>query len=215
MIKRICHHCGISFDIYPSGLKYGKGKFCSETCRRKNRNYGRRIPKTCLICGKFFSILPAREKKGEGKYCNRKCMGISKRGENNPHWAGGIKVVNERIRNKPYHLLNNRMRGGIRESLRNNSKNGRHWEDLVNYTIKDLIKRLKKTIPERYTWQDFLDGKLHIDHIIPISAFDFDNPEDFDFTRCWALNNLQLLTPHENYKKSKKLIKPFQTGLKI
>ena len=92
-------------------------------------------------------------------------------------------------------------------------KSNRHWETLVDYTINDLIKRLLKTMPSGYDWDDFLRGELHIDHIIPISAFNFNKPEDYDFQRCWALGNLRLLPAKENFKKYNKLIKPFQSSL--
>ena len=110
--------------------------------------------------------------------------------------------------------LNDRMRRAINHSLKGN-KNGRHWETLVGYTLDDLVKRLKKTMPEGYGWQDYLKGKLHIDHIIPVSVFNFDKPEDIDFQNCWALNNLQLLPARENIIKSNKLDNPFQPALKI
>ena len=99
--------------------------------------------------------------------------------------------------------LNNKMAVSIGDSLKGN-KAGRHWEILVDYTLKDLIKRLKKTMPEGYTWQDYLDGKLHIDHIVPKSIFNFTIPEHPDFKRCWALDNLQLLTAKENHIKTDK-----------
>lgn len=110
--------------------------------------------------------------------------------------------------------LNHRMRRVINYSLKGN-KRGRHWEDLVGYNLIDLIKRLKKTMPSGYIWQDFLQGKLHVDHIIPISAFNFTKPEHVDFKRCWALKNLQLLPARENLIKSNKLSKPFQSALKL
>lgn len=110
--------------------------------------------------------------------------------------------------------LNDKMRQAIALSLKGN-KAGRHWEDLVGYTLEDLIKRLKKTMPEGYTWQDFMEGRLHIDHIIPISAFNYTKPEHLDFKRCWALSNLRLLPAKENMVKHNKLIKPFQPSLKI
>ncbi|MBA7552117.1 hypothetical protein ES705_44671 [subsurface metagenome] len=102
----------------------------------------------------------------------------------------------------------------IWQSLHSN-KDRNHWETLVGYTIGDLIKRLKKTLPEGYTWQDYLSGKLHIDHIIPISVFNFTKPEHIDFERCWALSNLQLLPAKENLLKHNKLIIPFQPALQI
>ena len=110
--------------------------------------------------------------------------------------------------------LNHKISGQIWKSLRRN-KNGWHWEDLVGYTLNDLIKRLKETMPEGYTWDDVLEGKLHIDHIIPISAWDFDKPEQINFQKCWALSNLQLLPAKENMIKHDKLIRTFQLALKI
>jgi len=110
--------------------------------------------------------------------------------------------------------LNHRISESIRQSLRKN-KNGRHWEDLVGYTLNNLIKRLKKTMPEDYNWNDFLNGNLHIDHKIPISAFNFTKTEHTDFKRCWGLSNLQLLSAKENIIKYNKLSKPFQPSLKI
>lgn len=111
--------------------------------------------------------------------------------------------------------INNKIRNEIRRSLRG-SKAGRHWEDLVGYTLEDLIKRLKSTMPDGYTWQDVLDSKkLHIDHKIPISAFNYDKPEHLDFKRCWALSNLRLLPARENIIKSNHLTNPFQPALKL
>jgi len=99
--------------------------------------------------------------------------------------------------------------------LRRNAKSGRHWEDLVGWTVKDLEKRLRKTMPKGHTWKDFKNGKLHIDHIIPISAFNYTKPEHTDFKRCWALKNLRLLPANENLVKHNRLEKPFQPALKI
>ena len=110
--------------------------------------------------------------------------------------------------------LNSRMAIAIYHSLKGN-KAGRKWENLVDYTLEDLIKRLKRTMPKGYTWQDFLQGRLHIDHIIPKSVFNFNKPEHIDFLRCWDLKNLQLLPAKENIIKHNKLTRPFQPALAI
>ena len=110
--------------------------------------------------------------------------------------------------------LNSKIRIAMWESLKG-KKAGKHWGELVGYSLKKLIKRLKKTMPEGYTWQDYMEGRLNIDHIIPISAFNFTKPEHPDFERCWALKNLRLLTAKENNIKRAKLTKPFQPALKI
>jgi hypothetical protein len=79
--------------------------------------------------------------------------------------------------------LDKRMKISIRKALKGNKK-GRKWEALVGYTLYDLIKRLKRTMPTGYTWKDLFAGKLHIDHKIPISVFNFTKPEHIDFRRC-------------------------------
>jgi len=128
------------------------------------------------------------------------------------------KERNEYLRNK-YKTdlkfnLNIKIQKIIGSSLKGN-KNGRHWEDLVGYNLKDLIKHLNKTMPNGYYWNDVLTAKLHIDHIIPISAFNFTQPKHTDFKRCWALSNLRLLPAKENIRKSNKITKPFQPALAI
>ena len=95
--------------------------------------------------------------------------------------------------------LCNRMRAGVYQSLKG-LKNG-PWQKLVGYTVDDLIEHLKTTMPEGFTWDDYLSGKLHIDHILPISSFSFTKPEHQGFKDCWALKNLQLLTAFDNLSK--------------
>ena len=108
--------------------------------------------------------------------------------------------------------LRDRMRNGMNFRLRY-GKGGRSWLSLVDYSVDQLKLRLKRTMPKGFTWEDFLGGRLHIDHIIPISAFNFTKPEHIDFKRCWALDNLQLLPKKENLVKSNKIDKPFQPSL--
>jgi len=110
--------------------------------------------------------------------------------------------------------LNRRIGGAICACLKGN-KAGRKWEILVGYSLEALMNRLLQTMPERYDWQDYLQGRLHIDHKIPISVFNFDRPENPDFKRCWALENLRLLPARENLIKRNYLAKPFQPALKI
>ena len=135
--------------------------------------------------------------------------------QNNPR----VKIKNnlrQRNRNKIdlKFNLNGRMSTAVNIALKN-KKAGRCWETLVGYTLIDLIKRLNKTMPRDYTWKDFLIGELHIDHKIPISAFNFTRPEHIDFKKCWALSNLRLLPAKENLMKRNHLDKPFQPALRI
>lgn len=112
-------------------------------------------------------------------------------------------------------IIASRMRGRMYYALRRggSSKNGESWQSFVPYSVDDLVSHLKKTMPKGYSWQDVMDGKLHVDHKIPIAAFSFSSPDDIDFQRCWALSNLRLLPASENCSKGAKLDKPFQPSL--
>ena len=124
------------------------------------------------------------------------------------------KQVRERRRSDLKTKINSLISRSIGQSLSGN-KNGYHWEGLVGYTLIELIKHLKTTIPKEYKWEDYMSGKvkLHIDHKIPKKAFNFKSYKCTDFKRCWALKNLQLLPAKENMSKGAKLEIPFQPSL--
>jgi len=122
-------------------------------------------------------------------------------------------VKNRRKTDLKYNL-GRRMNFLIWNSLKGN-KAGRSWESLTGYSLADLKKRLNETVPAGFTWKDFLSGELHIDHIIPIDAFNFTRPEHTDFKRCWALSNLRLLPAQENLIKGANLDRPFQPALQL
>jgi hypothetical protein len=115
----------------------------------------------------------------------------------------------------PGFVLTCRMSTAIAGALKakRTSKNGSSWKQLVPYTVEELRHRLLCTMPDGYTWGDFITGKLHIDHIIPKSVFHYSSASDWDFRRCWALDNLQLLPALDNINKSDNLSEPFQPSL--
>ncbi len=120
----------------------------------------------------------------------------------------------KRRKTDPKFRLNLNIRTEIYLSIIGN-KNGHHWETLVGYTLEVLKLHFENLFTEGMTWQKYLDGKIHLDHIIPISAFNFDSPEHIDFKRCWALSNLQPLWAKDNLKKNNKLDVSFQPCLKL
>ena len=106
--------------------------------------------------------------------------------------------------------LVNRIAPSMARSLRE-GKNGRTWENLVEYTVEDLKKHLEKNFLLGMSWEN--RNLWHIDHKIPISAFNYETTEDIDFKRCWALSNLRPLWAFENISKKDKILKQFQTFL--
>jgi hypothetical protein len=107
--------------------------------------------------------------------------------------------------------LNSNISTAICNSLKGRKKTGRHWEGLVGFTLEQVKSGLERQFTGGMTWENY--GLWHIDHKIPITAFNFDNPEDYDFRRCWALSNLQPLWAKENMSKKDKVEIPFQPAL--
>jgi 5-methylcytosine-specific restriction endonuclease McrA len=46
------------------------------------------------------------------------------------------------------------------------------------------------------TWENY--GEWRVDHIKPISSFNFTDINDDEFKKCWPLENLQPLCEKEN-----------------
>jgi hypothetical protein len=101
--------------------------------------------------------------------------------------------------------INRTIRNGIWKALKG-SKNGKHWEDLVGYTLEDLMEHLENQFEDWMNWENhgvYKDGELRwqIDHIRPVSSFNFTSAEDKEVKECWSLDNLQPLEVIENIKK--------------
>jgi len=100
----------------------------------------------------------------------------------------------------------------MRQSLKF-GKQGRKWESLVGYNLNQLKRHLEKRFLPGMSWKN--RSEWHIDHRMPISAFNYEKPEDLDFKRCWELKNLRPLWKHDNLVKHAKIDKPFQPALLI
>ena len=196
--------------------------------------------KRCSKCGmlKKLSEFSANNQQGRPQKRSdcKKCAGktIKKWRINNPEWRmhnperervrtlyyqahkdkmrdSAIRST-KKIRSTPKGKLSHAVSSRIRRSLQGN-KRGHGWETLVGYNVDELKKHLEKQFTAGMTWDNY--GKWHIDHIIPVSAFNFNKPEDIDFKRCWSLKNIRPLWALENLKKHHKLSKPFQPCLTI
>lgn len=118
----------------------------------------------------------------------------------------------EYLNKNPKYKLYKSISGRVWFSLKGNKK-GRHWEDLVGYTLNELKKHLEKLFTKGMTWNNYGRYGWHLEHKIPIDAFNFTKTEHSDFKRCWALKNLQPMWAEENLKKGAKLGKHFQPSL--
>ncbi len=107
---------------------------------------------------------------------------------------------NQRRHNRrPKYRLSLNIRTGIGKSLRT-GKPGL-WETRVGYTLAELIEHIEKQFAPGMAWSNY--GQWHIDHIRPISKFQFETYEEESFRECWALTNLRPLWASENWRRAK------------
>lgn len=148
--------------------------------------------------------------------------------KNREYLSVSRKRYNQLSRTKKHRNKRNRNRYAIdhmlrlNESIRNNighslkgAKNGRHWETLVGYTLKQLKKHLEKLFTKGMNWENYGREGWVIDHKVPKIAFNFTKPEHRDFRRCWALKNLQPMWELDNMIKNRRLEHHFQPSLLI
>lgn len=159
--------------------------------KEKNKNQGIVDgKKKCYSCGRWLPVSKFYKDKNNTTGIESQCKKCR-----SEHY-------NKKYRNDPTFRLNESVSRLMRYHLKEN-KGGQHWEDLVGYTIEDLENHLETQFKEGMNWANY--GDWHIDHIKPVSSFDFENPKDKEFQKCWALDNLQPLWAKENIKKGDKL----------
>lgn len=204
-LSKKCETCGKIF-FYKNTRK--NPKFCSRKCQNNSlerkaissangqKNKGQRRGKenpnwqgggekfVCRNCNKKFFVPRHEIKKGKrhGIYCCIKCRRLYQKEHKMP-------IIQKRL-----HI---NMRRSILSYIKR--KNRKSWIKLLGYTVEDLMNHLEKQFSVDMNWANY--GKWHIDHIKPVSAFDFNNYSDVDFHRCWALSNLQPLWAKDNISK--------------
>jgi len=140
--------------------------------------------KKCSNCGKWKSL----DKFG------------SDRTTSTGYYAWCKTCDNQKYDN-PQVRLNRSVRKGIYDSIKNGYEG--NWQSLVDYNQEDLLNHLEDQFYNNMTWEDY--GEWHLDHIKPISSFDYQDPDDEEFKKCWALDNLQPLWAKENLRKGNKI----------
>lgn len=119
--------------------------------------------------------------------------------KNNPE---KIREKSKRWLSIPKNRLNSNISNAISKSLKGNKK-GRHWEDIIGYTLEKLMSHLEKQFKPNMNWNNYGYYGWHIDHIRPQASFNFTFYKDKEFKECWALENLRPLWWKDNLSKGK------------
>jgi hypothetical protein len=205
----ICKKCGLEKDIFlfeKRGDKKGCGyrHICKKCFSIERKEYRKREyvkNKATKYRKKIYS--KNKEKSKQHTYKWRKI--------NKERYLEIAKVNRDKTRSTLDGKLKHSLSSQILQSIKE-KKDGRSWEKLLGYSLIELKNRLKSLFEDWMTWENYggnaRDKKNRtwwIDHIKPISSFDF--KDGSQIIECWSLKNLRPLEKIQNIKKGNKEIK--------
>ena len=195
---------------------------------KKISNKLKGIKRSTITKEKIRNFQKGRKKSPFSNEHKRK-MSEAKMREKNPNWIKNRNIVeNNRKRTaKEWYLKNKKRKYKLAYKLRKQKRKSnpsfrlylnissaisvslrgkkarQKWQKLVGYSIDDLIRHLEKQFDDKMNWENY-GSYWWIDHIKPRSLFKYENAEDSEFQKCWALRNLQPLEKIENIIKRNK-----------
>jgi len=200
-----CVKCGKIKDLDEFGNIKGKKRGSCKQCEREWYRQHSQTPEE-----------KQKTKEGSAAYHQRPEVKQRRREYRRLPQAKKAKNLYRQRRRKrdPAYALINRMDKAVRRALKRRKYDGRPVRigpnlKYLDYTGDELAKHLISTLPDGYKLPWDL-GKLHIDHIIPKSAFKYKTPDDRAFKKCWSLSNLRLISRGSNIKKGDRM--PFRFG---
>jgi hypothetical protein len=123
--------------------------------------------------------------------------------------------MNKRRKEDPLFALRGNMSAGINSALRVvNSTKSKSTFDLLDFTVEELKAHLELQFTDGMTWDNKggkpyshpnWENEWHIDHIIPVSAWNFESDSCPEFKMCWALGNLRPMWAKDNMRKGNKI----------
>lgn len=188
-INRILKENGVVFG--PSGRRFiGGKKVADKKWRNKNRDY---------------QLNKSKRWYEENKEYRKEY--IKNYREKNKDKIREIKRNYEKTRksNDPLYKLIANFRTAIYTVLKENNLNKYgHYFEILKYSPEELITHLEGQFTEGMTWDNY--GEWHVDHILPITSFEFKEVGDEEFLKCWSLSNLQPMWGDENIRKSNRIL---------
>jgi hypothetical protein len=236
-----CANCGKEHDRSPAFVKGRVNLFCCKPCAQEHRFTTRSKLKDCKKCGAKLMIGEgwAGVKKKNKTYICDKCKTEDPQLSNDDCASldsssvekcfcgepiGGQRAARGAIYcssscsakyRKKTHVeakddITRKMRSHLNYAFKTR-KGGIRWRGITGYSVGELRKHLEKQFLPGMGWHN--RDKWHIDHIIPVRAFNYQSVDDADFKRCWGIKNLQPMWARDNTKKSGTLDRPFQPML--
>jgi len=191
-MKHNCVICDAEFETCRSDSKYCSSSCRQEAKRKRNREYARQ-PRVKEMYKKYRQENPEIYREAAKKY----------RINNPEKWKKTMRKSDSKRYSTIYGKITSRVRANLVKhlKLRRMTKGGKTFT-LLGYTGKELAEHLESQFKDGMSWDNM--GEWHIDHIRPVSSFNFTTTDCEDFKKCWALDNLQPLWAADNMSKGNK-----------
>lgn len=231
--SRICTRCKTSkpatAEFYHARKKNADG--CREVCKKcraadnlahnaertaKKREHYRQNKDRLLesVRAYYRENVEAQRKAGLDRHYKNRDKRIE---QMRAYRAANLDALNERRRPKSreaFHArygsdlvftLKHRMRALLHATLAN-GRQGKRMAELLGYGMDELRSHLERQFTKGMSWEAFLAGEIHVDHIIPASTFNAVDYDSDEFRACWALPNLRPMWARENLSKGDKVL---------
>jgi len=220
MKTRMCSQCKIKKDLFKFSQnkhnKFNKGYICkkcfniyAKSYRIKNR---KKINKNAR---KYYQNHKEEIKKANRKYYQEhkeyrnqqdRIYYKNHREERKKYCKENRNKINK-YENQKYHSdINFNIAMKLRARLRGVLKNKHKYSSVIKMlgcSFKDFKNHFISKFTKGMTWKKFMQGKIHIDHITPLSSFDL-SIEKNQYEAC-HFSNIQPLWASANLRKSKKV----------
>lgn len=203
---KYCKYCSREcylLDLRSHAVKEKVIKLCAR-CNKKETQF--KSSKYCQECMHFL----LEEVKSKEKIRKRqKSREYYYKNKDNKEYKSKKRIYlkyyqRRRVLSDQKHVISFRIRNYFLQALRKYSKDGKiKRSNLYGINMEEIINHLKP-FPKDIS-------KYHIDHIIPLSSFDLNNP--IQISMAFSKDNLQWLPAKENISKGKKIL-PNTVGFK-
>lgn len=113
-----------------------------------------------------------------------------------------VAYIRKRYAKDPAYRLNRNLRSRLYNAIRSqHAKRTRRTFELVGCSEEFLRAHLEAQFDDNMTWDNY-GPYWHVDHILPCSSFDHNDPEQV--AACWNWSNLRPLEGGQNIRKSNK-----------
>ena len=173
------------------------------------RKWSRIQPTPCPVCGVLFKPRSA------AKYCSLKCSAVQigrNKQSGNHKWPGKTKsdrmlAYYHATKSKPEFIIKKRLRNSLNRigNAVKRQRNTSLTQSLLGCSFSFFKEYIEKQFTKGMAWSNYATH-WHIDHIVPLSAFDLTKPDQVLIACNW--NNLRPLSVRDNLSKGSKLTEP-------